>query len=103
MIRYSTYILLCADDSYYTGMTNNLKRRIIEHSEGVNEGSYTSNRRPVKLVWWQEYIYVDQAIAREKQIKGWSRIKKEALINGISQTLPALSKKKFSIKKKKTP
>lgn len=100
MRRYSVYILLCADDSYYTGMTNNLKQRIREHDEGINEGSYTSNRRPVKLVWWQDYKYVDQAIAREKQIKGWSRIKKEALINGVSQILPTLAKKKFANKKK---
>ena len=100
MLRYSTYILLCADDSYYTGVTNDVQKRLKEHEDGLDVDSYTANRLPVKLVWWQEYIYVDRAIAREKQIKGWSRIKKEALINGISQTLPSLSKKKFPIKGK---
>ena len=95
MKRYSTYILHCADDSYYTGMTNDLERRITEHDEGINEGSYTADRRPVKLVWWENFKYVDLAIAREKQIKGWSRKKKEALIEGRRQDLPPLAKKKF--------
>jgi putative endonuclease len=99
MVRYATYILHCADDSYYTGMTNNLERRMEEHEEGINEDSYTANRKPVKLVWWQDYQYVDQAIAREKQIKGWSRAKKEALIAERREDLPLLSKKKFQTKK----
>ncbi|CAN5252272.1 hypothetical protein BH09BAC5_BH09BAC5_06030 [soil metagenome] len=99
MIRYSTYILLCADDSYYTGITNDLDRRIIEHEEGINEGAYTADRRPVKLVWWAEYKHVDRAITREKQIKGWSRAKKEALIEGRLNELVPLSKKKSKPKK----
>lgn len=78
MVRYSTYILLCSDDSYYTGITNDLERRMKEHEEGINEGAYTADRRPVKLVWWAEYKYVNVAIAREKQIKGWSRAKKRS-------------------------
>ncbi len=100
MTRFSVYILHCADDSYYVGMTNNLKARTKQHEEGVNEGSYTAARRPVKLVWWQEYIYVNDAIAREKQIKGWSRAKKEALIYGLQTTLPMLSKKKWPANRK---
>jgi putative endonuclease len=99
MPRYFTYILFCADDSYYTGMTNDLDRRMEEHEEGINEGSYTADRRPVHLVWWEDFKYVNLAIAREKQIKGWSRVKKEALIEGNEEKLPALSKKKFKIKK----
>jgi putative endonuclease len=80
-------------------MTNDLERRIQEHHDGINEGSYTAGRRPVKLVWWQEYKYVNLAIAREKQIKGWSRVKKQALIEGRSNELPMLAKKKFPKKK----
>ena|ERR1044072_6728152 len=94
MRRYATYILLCSDGSYYTGMTNNLERRMNEHHEGINEGSYTAKRRPVKLVWWQDYKYVNLAIAREKQIKCWSRAKKEALIEQRIEDLTLLAKKK---------
>ena len=90
-----TYILLCSDDSYYTGMTNNLHRRLEEHEQGINEGSYTANRRPVTLVWQESFKYVNRAIAREKQIKGWSRAKKEALIGRRLSDLQALSKKKW--------
>ncbi len=60
----------------------------------------TADRRPVHLVWWEDFKYVNLAIAREKQLKGWSRAKKEALINGQEEKLPALSKKKPRAKKK---
>jgi putative endonuclease len=96
---YSVYILVCSDNSFYTGMTNDLARRKQEHDDGINEGSYTSNRRPVKLVWIEEHKYVNNAIEREKQIKGWSRAKKIALIEGQKLDLPGLSKKKKFNKK----
>lgn len=94
MVAYSVYILHCADDSFYTGMTNDMKRRLQEHVDGINEGSYTASRRPVKLVWTEETKYVNNAIEREKQIKGWSRAKKIALIEGRNFDLPELARKK---------
>jgi len=84
------YILECADGSYYTGSTNNLERRIWEHqnSEGAN---YTKKRLPVKLIYYEEYPRIDEAFYREKQVQGWSRKKKEALINGKPELLPKLA------------
>ena len=81
MRKLTVYILKCADDSYYTGVTNNLERRILEHQNGINKTAYTHPRRPIKLVWYSESMDANQAIELEKQIKGWSRKKKEALIN----------------------
>ena len=74
------YILLCNDNSYYTGVTNDIERRINEHNHS-DTISYTSKRRPLKLVYCQEFMDIKQAIALEKQIKGWTRKKKQALIN----------------------
>ena len=88
------YILECADKKYYTGVTNNPERRIIEHQEGYNRNSFTFLRRPVKCVWISEPLDPMQAIVLEKQIKGWSRKKKEAIINDEWHLLPELSKKK---------
>ena len=76
MHRYFVYILLCSDNSYYTGVTNNLERRLYEHDSAFNPGSYTCKRRPVKLVFNEQFDDVKQAIAFEKQIKGWNRAKK---------------------------
>jgi putative endonuclease len=81
------YILECADRSFYTGVTNNLERRILEHQSGQNRQSYTFSRRPVILKWYSEDMGPNQAIELEKQIKKWSRIKKEALINGKFELL----------------
>ncbi|MGL1889523.1 MAG: GIY-YIG nuclease family protein [Reichenbachiella sp.] len=93
---YTVYILLCADGSYYTGVTNNIERRFHEHSTGIHPKAYTHSRRPLKLVFQENYKYIDQAIAFEKQVKGWSRKKKEAIINQAWVNLPELSKKDFS-------
>ncbi|MBL7964893.1 MAG: GIY-YIG nuclease family protein [Flavobacteriales bacterium] len=76
------YILRCVDDSYYIGVTNNVDRRFAEHQDGLNAGSYTHDRRPVELVYVERYSFALEAIAREKQLKRWSRRKKEALIAG---------------------
>lgn len=92
---YFTYILLCSDDSYYVGITNNIERRFGEHQSGINETSYTYSRRPLKLVYYEAYRYVLDAIAREKQLKRWSRKKKEALIEGSFSELSLLAKKNF--------
>ena len=87
--RFYTYMLRCADHSYYVGVTNDIDRRMIEHAEGLHPDCYTFNRRPVTLVCLEVFMNVDVAIAREKQIKKWSRNKKEALmrndINALQQ------------------
>ena len=84
------YILKCSNGKYYTGSTKNLGLRLIQHSEG--RGSYyTKEHLPVELVYSEEYQRIDDAFAREKQIKGWGRKKKEALINGRMKDLPKLS------------
>jgi putative endonuclease len=86
-----TYILECADGSYYTGSTVDLKYRVKQHQEGKG-ANHTKKRLPVKLVYWEEYDRIDDAFYREKQIQGWSRKKKEALIKGDFGKLPELSK-----------
>jgi|SRR3989344_3658735 len=82
MNRYWTYILLCSDDSYYTGVTNKIRERFVQHQQGIDPQCYTYERRPLKLVWLSEFDDINDAIRCEKQIKGWSRRKKEALIRG---------------------
>ena len=89
------YILKCADNTYYTGITSDLDKRIIEHESGKHHGSYTSSRRPIKLVFYAEFTDINIAIEKEKQIKKWSKVKKEALINGNFKDLPNLAKKNF--------
>ena len=87
------YILLCADGSYYTGTARDgLDRRISEHNAGAY-GGYTESRLPVTLVFSQWFDRVTDAIAAERQVKGWSRAKKEALIQGRWDLLPELSKR----------
>jgi putative endonuclease len=87
------YILLCSDNSYYTGVTNDLERRMHEHEHGVNPGCYTCKRRPLKLVFHERFTDITQAIDFEKQVKGWSRKKKEAIIKDDWDLLPELSKR----------
>lgn len=79
---YSVYILKCSDGSYYTGVTNDLDKRLYEHQTGLNPTAYTHRRRPVELVFHQDFNDVNQAIDFEKQVKGWSRKKKEAIMAG---------------------
>jgi tRNA/rRNA methyltransferase len=74
-----TYLLHCADRTYYTGHTDDLERRLYQHQEGIL-GGYTSTRRPVELVWAEAFATREEAKATELKIKNWSRIKKEALI-----------------------
>lgn len=95
MKTYYVYILKCSDETYYTGITSELSKRVIEHKSGKHLDSYTYSRRPVQLVYYAEFTNVEVAIETEKQIKKWSRIKKEALINDEFQKLPNLAKKKF--------
>ena len=84
------YILECSDGSYYTGSTNNLARRFQEHMSGEG-ANHTKKRLPVKLVYIEEYSRIDFAFYREKQVQGWSRKKKEALISGELFLLPELA------------
>ena len=85
------YILLCDDGSYYTGSTNNLELRLQQHfaGEGAN---HTKKHPPVKLLYYEEFDRIDEAFNREKQVQGWSRKKKEALINREYEKLRELSR-----------
>ena len=76
------YILRCADGSYYTGHTDNLEKRIGEHVSGIDPSCYTFKRRPLELVFSQDFPSREEALASERQIKGWSRKKKEAMMRG---------------------
>jgi putative endonuclease len=94
VIGASIYILLCADGSYYTGITRrSVGERVSEHARGLIPGSYTATRRPVKLVFGESYERVDEAVAAERRLKGWSRAKKEAYMCGDYRALPGLSKR----------
>src|SRR5262245_47343403 len=96
------YILRCADGSYYTGTARSgLERRVAEHNAGAF-GGYTAERRPVTLVFSQWFDRISDAIAAERQVKGWSRAKKEALIRGDFESLPQLSKRRQSHASKDT-
>src|SRR5690242_13520694 len=81
LMPYRVYVLLCSDGSYYTGSAADVEKRLVQHQEGAVKDSYTYSRRPVKLVWCSEEVtrYSD-ALRFERQVKGWSRAKKEALI-----------------------
>jgi putative endonuclease len=89
------YILLCADGSYYRGTTRaDLEQRVAQHNAGTYARSYTATRRPVTLVFAQWFDRITDAIEAERQVKGWSRAKKDALIRGDFEQLPELSKRR---------
>lgn len=85
------YILECSDSAYYTGSTINIEKRLLEHQSGFG-ANYTKGRRPVKLVYYEEFENIKDAFLREKQVQGWNRKKKTALIKDQSEILPLLSK-----------
>ena len=88
------YILHCADGSYYTGITRrSVEERVSEHAHCLIKGSYTESRLPVELVFSEYYERVDEAVAAERRIKGWSRAKKEAMMRGDFVALSALAKR----------
>ena len=89
------YILKCSDGSYYTGHTDKLEQRIFEHTNGELPG-YTHTRRPVRLVYSECFPTREEALAREHQVKGWSRRKKEALASSDWESLKRYSKSSFS-------
>ena len=86
------YILRCGDGSYYVGSARNLDNRMQQHFLGKGS-TYTSKRMPVELVYAEEYERIAEAYAREKQVQGWSRAKREALIEQRYTDLPALSRR----------
>jgi putative endonuclease len=92
MLILTVYILECKDGTYYTGVTNDIDRRMAEHNEGHNPSAFTYRKRPVTLVFTYDCIDGHEAYAFEKQIKGWRREKKKALIEGRWDDLPELSK-----------
>ena len=86
-----TYMVQCSDGSYYVGHTDNLEMRIAQHNAGTYV-CYTAERLPVKLVWSSEFSTRAEALERERQLKGWSRAKKSALICGDWEAIKVLSK-----------
>ena len=96
MKTYYVYILSCSDGTYYTGVTSNLTQRLEDHQHRKHLNSYTSSRLPVELVYYCTFTEITMAISTEKQIKKWSKAKKEALINEEYNKLPNLAKKKFN-------
>ena len=84
------YILLCSDGSYYTGSTNNLELRLQQHQNGEG-ANHTKKHLPIELVYYEEFQRIDEAFYREKQVQGWSRKKKEALIAGTTNKLHQLA------------
>lgn len=91
MKTYFVYILKCSDDLLYTGVTNNVERRFLEHEKGLNKNCFTFKRRPLKLIFSQVFNDVEQAIYFEKKIKKWSSKKKLALSKGDFDMLAILS------------
>jgi predicted GIY-YIG superfamily endonuclease len=94
------YILECADGSFYTGCTTNLEQRIGQHNAGTF-GGYTARRRPVKLLWSQEFSDIHDAIEAERKLKKWTRAKKMALMQNDFQLLHELSQSTQMKNKKK--
>ena len=84
------YMLKCSDESYYIGHTENLEMRVWQHQSGDVPG-YTLNRRPVTLVYSQDHPTRLEALTSDRQIKGWSRKKKEALVRGDWDTISRLA------------
>jgi putative endonuclease len=76
------YILKCINGVYYVGHTDNIDQRMSQHNLGLINNCYTKNKRPVELVYLQDFPTRDAAFSAERQIKGWSRKKKEAFIKG---------------------
>jgi putative endonuclease len=93
--NYHVYIVECTDKSYYTGLTNNIERRLQEHNDGINPNCFTYTRRPVTLKHYEHFTDIKQAIAREKQLKGWGRKKKEALFTNDLEELKRLAKEGY--------
>ncbi len=90
--NYFVYIVECSNRAYYTGVTNDLEKRLLEHNSGEHPKSFTYNKRPVKLRYYEVFEDINQAISWEKQLKGWSRKKKEALFENDWDKIKFLAK-----------
>jgi len=90
-MAFYAYLLRCNDSSYYAGHTDNLELRMTQHRTGAF-GGYTAKRRPVTLVWSDNFMTRDEAFAVERKLKGWSRAKKEALIAGDWERIQRLAR-----------
>jgi putative endonuclease len=94
------YILECSDGTYYVGSTTDLERRLWQHNEGLG-AEYTRHRRPVQLRWSAAYSRVDEAFAFEKRVQGWSRRKREALMEGRLGDLGWLSSRSWAARQRR--
>ena len=88
------YMLRCADGSFYVGSTRDLELRVAQHNSNDEGAAYTRRRRPVELVWAAECEHIGEAFALEKQIQGWSRRKRQALIDGDYDSIIQLSRRR---------
>ena len=94
-VSFFVYILRCSDGAYYTGMAADPNLRLAEHQQGLNPKAFTFPRRPVELVWVQEFTGHDEAFRCERRIRGWSRAKKEALIRGSLEEVHQLVRREW--------
>lgn len=88
---YYVYIIECNDGTLYVGVTNDIERRFSEHRDGVHPKSYTARRRPLRLAYFEVFQWIEYAIKREKQLKGWSAPKKQALMQSDEVILRKLA------------
>ena len=93
-----TYLLECADGTYYVGSTVDLERRVAQHDAGEG-AAYTRRRRPVRLVWAAQFDRIDEAFAFEKRVHGWNRRKRRALIEGRWDALPELANRSWAARR----
>lgn len=89
---YFVYMLRCADGTFYVGVALDPSLRLGEHRQGLDPFAYTYRRRPVELVWAESFQDYEEALAAERQIKGWSHAKKAALIEGGLDAVHAIVK-----------
>jgi len=94
MNNFWVYILQCNDGSYYAGHTDNLEKRINEHSKGLHNG-YTATRLPMVVVFVQSFSSRVEALSSERRIKSWSKKKKEALIKSDWNKISEYARKIF--------
>jgi predicted GIY-YIG superfamily endonuclease len=92
------YILECADGSYYVGSTTDIERRVSQHQLG-EVAAYTRWRLPVRLAWCAQFERIDEAFAFEKRVQGWSRRKREALMEGRFEALPGLASRSWAARR----
>ena len=100
-MAYWAYMLRCSDGTYYTGHTDDLEHRMAQHMVGAT-GGYTATRQPVERVWSSEFATRYEALSAERQIKGWSKAKKEELIQGDWAAIQRLARRRGSFETAQT-